>query len=154
MTAMIEHVPYTGFNALPDRRQMRRVAAGIAISLAAHALLLAIYRQPQSSALPAATRETLTVRLQAAPTRPPKAEPVRPAPQYGTQGRERTRSGKSGDGAGTPAAAALADRNQTGTGHQGSQAAGLQGRGAGRSAGTALPGDGQEGQRLQMVAPL
>jgi hypothetical protein len=87
MTAMIEHVPYTGFNALPDRRQMRRVAAGIAISLAAHALLLAIYRQPQSSALPAATRETLTVRLQAAPTRPPKAEPVRPAPQPETTAR-------------------------------------------------------------------
>jgi hypothetical protein len=81
MTAMIEHFPNTGFSTLPERRQTTRVAAGIAISLAAHALLLAMYRQPQSSALPAAAREPLTVRLQAAPAKPPVAEPLRSSPQ-------------------------------------------------------------------------
>jgi hypothetical protein len=81
MTAMLDHFPDTGVNALPDRRQTGRVAAGIAISLAAHALLLSIYRQPQSTALPAATPEPLTVRLQAAPATPPVAEPLRSSPQ-------------------------------------------------------------------------
>ena len=83
MAAMIEQFPNTGLNTLLDRRQMRRVTAGIAISLAAHVLLLAIYRQPRSPALPAATSEPLTVRLQAAPalTTPPVAEPLRSSPQ-------------------------------------------------------------------------
>jgi len=85
MTAMLEHFPNTGFSPLLERRQMRRVAAGIAISLATHALLLAIYRQPQSPALPAATSEPLTVRLQAAPAPAPSPEPLRSSPQPDVQ---------------------------------------------------------------------
>jgi hypothetical protein len=69
--------------ALPDRRQPRSVAVAIAISLAVHALLLSIYRQPQPPALPAAATEPLTVRLRAAPakpaTNPPAPAPARPA---------------------------------------------------------------------------
>ena len=61
-------------SALPDRKQANRIAAGIALSLAAHALLLAVYRQPVTT-LPAAAPERLTIRLQAAP---PPAE-VKPA---------------------------------------------------------------------------
>jgi hypothetical protein len=79
MNAVIEHYPDTGLRALSDRKTTTRVAAGIAISLAVHALLLAIYRQPQQAALPAAVSEPLTVRLQAAPQTPPVAEPVPPA---------------------------------------------------------------------------
>ena len=70
MTALIGHFPEPGFGALPDRKQLRRVAAGIAISLAAHALLLSIYRQPRPAALPAPAGEPLTVRLQAPPQKP------------------------------------------------------------------------------------
>ena len=81
MAATIGQFPNTNFSTLLERKQMRRVAAGIAISLATHALLLAIYRQPQSTALPAATSEPLTVRLQAAPVPPPVAEPLRSSPQ-------------------------------------------------------------------------
>ena len=81
MTAMTGHFPDTGFHTLLERRQTTRVAAGIAISLAAHALLLAVYRQPQSTALPVTTSEPLTVRLQAAPAPPPVAEPLRSSPQ-------------------------------------------------------------------------
>jgi len=76
MTAMIGHFPEPGFDALPDRKQLRRVAAGVAISLAAHALLLSIYRQPRPAALPPPASEPLTVRLQAAPQEPPVAEPA------------------------------------------------------------------------------
>jgi len=76
MTAMIGHFPEPGFAALPDRKQLQRVAAGIAISLAVHALLLAIHRQPRPAALPAS--EPLTVRLRAAPQKPPVAEPALP----------------------------------------------------------------------------
>ena len=67
--------------ALPDRRQVNRIAAGIALSLAAHALLLAIYRQPAAPP-PAAPQERLTVRLRAAAS-PPVAQPAKaePAPQ-------------------------------------------------------------------------
>jgi hypothetical protein len=78
---MIDRYPDPGFTGLPDRRQLTRVAACIAISLAVHALLLSIYRQPQPASLPAAATEPLTVRLQAAPETPPLAEPARPAAQ-------------------------------------------------------------------------
>jgi hypothetical protein len=81
VTAITEHYPDPGFTALPDRKQLTRVAACIAVSLAVHALLLSIYRQPRPAAAPAATSEPLTVRLQAAPETPPAAEPVRPATQ-------------------------------------------------------------------------
>lgn len=76
MTALIGHFPEPGFGPLPDRKQLQRVAAGIAISLAVHALLLSIYRQPRPAALPAS--EPLIVRLQAAPQKPPVAEPAIP----------------------------------------------------------------------------
>jgi len=72
--------PTGGFSpALPDRRQVNRIAAGIALSLAAHALLLAVYRQPAAPPA-AAPPERLTVRLRAAP--PPVVQPaeVEPAP--------------------------------------------------------------------------
>jgi len=67
--------------ALPDRRQVNRIAAGIALSLAAHALLLAIYRQPAAPPPPPAVQDRLTVRLRAAPP-PPVVQPaeVKPAP--------------------------------------------------------------------------
>lgn len=81
MNAVIDGLPNTGMTSLPDRQTTTRVAAGIAISLAVHALLLAIYRQPQPSALPAAVSEPLTVRLQAAPEKPLVTEPVRPPKQ-------------------------------------------------------------------------
>jgi hypothetical protein len=54
---------------------MNRIAAGIALSVLAHAVLLAVYRQPAPT-LPAAAPERLTIRLQAAP--PPAVE-VKPA---------------------------------------------------------------------------
>jgi len=77
------HPTGAGFSpALPDRRQVNRIAAGIALSLAAHALLLAIYRQPAAPA-PAAVPEPLTVRLRAASSPPaPAAQPaeIEPAP--------------------------------------------------------------------------
>jgi hypothetical protein len=79
VTALVEHDPHSGFTALPDRRQLARVAACIAVSLAVHALLLSIYRQPRPAAAPPAPSEPLTVRLQAAPETPPAAEPIRPA---------------------------------------------------------------------------
>lgn len=79
MTAMIDRFPDPGFAALPDHKQLKRVAAGVAISLAVHALLLSIYRQPRPAALPAHVSEPLTVRLQAAPQQPPLAEPAEPA---------------------------------------------------------------------------
>ena len=58
----------------PDRRQLTRIAAGVAVSIALHALLLSIYRQPAPGA-PAAQPERLTVRLR------PAAPPAPPAPQ-------------------------------------------------------------------------
>jgi hypothetical protein len=85
VNAVIDHVPTPGLAALPDRKQTTRVAAGIAISLAVHALVLSFYRQPQPAALPATVSEPLTVRLQTAPETPPAIEPApeptRPAPQ-------------------------------------------------------------------------
>jgi hypothetical protein len=62
--------------ALPDRRQANRIAAGIAVSVLAHVLLLALYRQPATT-LPEAPPERLTIRLKAAP--PPPPVEVKPA---------------------------------------------------------------------------
>ena len=79
LTFAIDHIDGGFQNALPDRKQANRIAAGIALSLAAHALLLAIYRQPVTT-LPAAVPERLTIRLQAAPpaaeVKPAEAPPV------------------------------------------------------------------------------
>jgi hypothetical protein len=73
----LDHIDHGGFQpALPDRRQTARIAAGIALSLAAHALFLATYRQP-ATPLPAAPPERLTVRLR--PTPPPAPAVVKPA---------------------------------------------------------------------------
>jgi hypothetical protein len=81
VNAVIDHVPAPGIAALPDRRQIRRVAACIAISLAMHAMLLSVYRQPRPAALPAPASEPLTVRLQAAPETPPAVEAAQPPAQ-------------------------------------------------------------------------
>lgn len=82
MNAVVDRFTEQGLaTALPDRKQMTRVAAAIGASLAVHALLLSIVRQPQPPALPAAATEPLTVRLRAAPENPPAAEPAQPAAQ-------------------------------------------------------------------------
>jgi hypothetical protein len=83
VNAVIDHAQTPGVDLLPDRQQMTRVAACIAISLAVHAMLLSSYRQPRPAALPA--REPLTVRLQDAPKTPPAVEPTRPETQPETQ---------------------------------------------------------------------
>jgi hypothetical protein len=79
VTFAIDHIDSGFGNALPDRKQANRIAAGIALSLAAHALLLALYRQPVTT-LPAAPPERLTIRLRAAPppaeVKPAEAPPV------------------------------------------------------------------------------
>lgn len=72
MHATIDH--FSGNASVPDARQLKRVAAGVAVSLALHALVLSIHRQPQP-APPAAAPEPLTVRLR------PLAPPVPPASQ-------------------------------------------------------------------------
>jgi hypothetical protein len=79
MHATIDH--FSGSAFVPDARQLKRVAAGVAISLALHALVLSIYRQPQP-APPAAAPEPLTVRLRPiAPQESPQTRPqARPAP--------------------------------------------------------------------------
>jgi len=77
VNAVIDHVPAMGTAALPDRRQLARIGACIAISLAVHAVLLSIYRQPAPAATPAKVSEALTVRLQATPEAPPVPEPPR-----------------------------------------------------------------------------
>jgi hypothetical protein len=94
MNAAIDHFPGAGF--VPDPRQLKRVAAGIAISLALHALLLSLYRQPQPAAM-SAPPEPLTVRLRPAPPAAPplpapapqavprQAPPARPAPAKRTR---------------------------------------------------------------------
>jgi hypothetical protein len=79
MNAVIDHFPDAGHAALPDRKQLTRIAAGVAISLAMHALLLSSYRQPRPAALPAPATEPLTVRLQAAPEKLPMIEPALPS---------------------------------------------------------------------------
>ena len=59
-----------------ERRQALRIAAGIALSILLHGLLLALYRQPAASSAPAPA-PPLTIRLRAAPPRAPApvAEP-------------------------------------------------------------------------------
>jgi hypothetical protein len=76
VTYAIDHIDGGFRPALPDRRQINRIAACIALSLAAHALLLAVYRRPVTT-LPAAPPERLTIRLQPAPTPAPAA--IQPA---------------------------------------------------------------------------
>jgi hypothetical protein len=85
VTFALDSFDHGGYRpALPDRRQSTRIAAGIALSLAAHALLLAVYRQPATT-LPASPPERLTIRLQAAPppadVKPAEAPPVPRAPR-------------------------------------------------------------------------
>jgi hypothetical protein len=70
---------------------MTRVAAGVAISLAVHALLLSAYRQPQPPSVPAAVSEALTVRLQA-PETPAPNEAARPAPEPEVQNKPAPRA--------------------------------------------------------------
>jgi len=71
MNAAIDYLPGTAF--APDARRLKRVAAGVAISLALHALLLSLYRQPHTApATPAP--EPLTVRLRQAV--PPASAPA------------------------------------------------------------------------------
>lgn len=60
----------------PERRQVKRIGAGVALSIAVHAALLALYRTPAVPPAPPAS-EPLTVRLRAAPV--PAPEPI-PAP--------------------------------------------------------------------------
>ena len=76
MSAMIGVPPGTGPGALSDRQTAARVAAGVAISLALHALLLFLYRQPAAAVAPTPANPPLSVRLRAAP--PPLALPVPP----------------------------------------------------------------------------
>jgi len=89
MMLAIDHIDGGFRPALPDRRQTTRIAAGIALSLAAHVLLLATYRQPTTT-LPAAAPERLTVRLRTAP--PPPAPPVAIKPGRGQKSRINERS--------------------------------------------------------------
>lgn len=63
----------------PDRRQVVRIWAGIAISIAVHAALLVWYRQPAAPPPAPRTSEPLTVRLQSAPVPAPVPAPF-PAP--------------------------------------------------------------------------
>lgn len=58
-------------DAAGGRRQAQRVAGAVAASLALHAALLALVRQPQPAAPPAAAIEALMVRLR--PAAPPAA---------------------------------------------------------------------------------
>jgi hypothetical protein len=75
----IDHIDGGFRPALPDRKQVNRIAACIALSLAAHALLLAVYRQPAPT-LSATPPERLTIRLQPAPPpaqiKPAAAPPI------------------------------------------------------------------------------
>jgi hypothetical protein len=79
VTYAIDHIDGGFRPALPDRKQVNRIAACIALSLGAHALLLTVYRQPVTT-LPAAPPERLTIRLQPAPppaqVNPAAAPPV------------------------------------------------------------------------------
>jgi hypothetical protein len=65
----------------PEPRPRPRIVAGVALSVAVHALLLAVYRQPAAPPL-SPPPEPLTVRLRAAPPPPvPVPEIAAPAPQ-------------------------------------------------------------------------
>lgn len=59
----------------PERRQVVRIWAGVAVSIAVHAALLVWYRQPVVPPAPKAG-EPLTVRLRAAPAPAPVPEPI------------------------------------------------------------------------------
>jgi hypothetical protein len=107
--AVIDHFPDAGDAALPDRRQVARIAAGIAISLAVHALLLSSYRQPRPAALPAHATEPLTVRLQE-PEKLPAAEPVPPPAQPEPRARPAPRSRPARRIIAVPPPAAPADK--------------------------------------------
>jgi hypothetical protein len=83
--ASIDHLPAASF--LPDQRHLKRIVAGVAISLALHALLLSLYhqpfRQPRPAPEPARTQPPFTLRLQ--PPKPvqalaPPVEATPPAP--------------------------------------------------------------------------
>jgi hypothetical protein len=79
MNAAIDYLPGTGL--VPERRQVTRVAAGVAISLTLHALLLSVYRQPQPALVPAPVpaQAPLTLRLRPAELATPPATPPAPA---------------------------------------------------------------------------
>lgn len=59
----------------PERRQVMRIAAGVALSIAVHVVLLALYRAPAAPPAPPAS-EALTVRLRAAPVPAPVPVPI------------------------------------------------------------------------------
>lgn len=59
----------------PERRQGMRIAAGVALSVAVHVVLLALYRAPAAPPVPPAS-EALTVRLRAAPVPAPVPVPI------------------------------------------------------------------------------
>nr|WP_314544977.1 hypothetical protein [uncultured Massilia sp.] len=63
----------------PERRQVVRIWAGVAISIAVHAALLVWYRQPAAPPAPKVS-EPLTVRLRSAPVPTPIPEPVQAPP--------------------------------------------------------------------------
>jgi hypothetical protein len=81
--ASIDHLP-AGF--VPDQRHLKRIAAGVAISLALHALLLSVYRQPfrqprsAPESTPAPAPAPFTLRLQPAKPAEPAAPPVEATP--------------------------------------------------------------------------
>jgi hypothetical protein len=65
----------TGLDTPLHDRQLIRIAAGIFLSLVAHVLLLAIYRQPAAPAAVPAPPEAITVRLRpVAPPEPPAVQ--------------------------------------------------------------------------------
>jgi hypothetical protein len=69
--ASIDHLPAS---FVPDQRHLTRIAAGVALSLVLHVLLLSAYRQPRPASESTPAPSPLTLRLQ--PVRP--AEPVAP----------------------------------------------------------------------------
>lgn len=58
----------------PERRHVMRIGAGVALSVAVHVVLLALYRAPAAPPAPPAS-EALTVRLRAAPVPAPIPQP-------------------------------------------------------------------------------
>jgi outer membrane biosynthesis protein TonB len=78
VNASIDHLPAAGF--VPDQRHVKRIAAGVALSLVVHALLLSVYRQPRPAPESTPSPSPFTLRLQ--PPRPaePVAAPVEATP--------------------------------------------------------------------------
>jgi hypothetical protein len=81
--ASIDHLSAASF--VPDQRHLKRIAAGVVLSLALHALLLSVSHQPRPAPESTAAPSPLTLRLQppkpaeaAAP--PVEATPPAPAP--------------------------------------------------------------------------